>query len=364
MRFFVSCPFWLSKLTQNELKYLGLQPHHSFETWVYIDGNFADMMKINLRSRIANKVYLETAFWSSFDFDQLFDLVQNVNWKDYVNEWQNIIVNVHTKWSKLESTRTIQAITNKAIFKQISPEKKREIDQQKDPVEIFVMILNNQTSIFINSSWAPLHQRGYRTQTGIAPLKENLAAALIILSRWKFGDPFWDPFCGSGTLGIEAALLARNIAPGLKRTFAFQWWKSYDKKIFEQLVSDAEKKQYKEKKYQIICSDIDSNMISIAQNNAKKAGIIDTITFNTHDITDITIPYDLKPLTIISNPPYGKRLDTWDLKKIYTHLISYIEKAIWGWFITSWKECETLLPKDWRRKKLFNGADEVNFYCK
>ncbi len=362
MRFFVSCPFGLSKLVQNELKYLGLTPHHSFETWVYVDGVFADMMRINLRSRIANKVYLEAAFGPCFDFDQLFDLVQKVDWKKYVNEGQNVIVSVHTKWSKLESTRTIQAITNKAIFKQISPDTKREIDVQKESVEVFVMILNNQASIFINSSWAPLHQRGYRSQTGEAPLKENLAAALVVLSNWKYGSPFWDPFCGSGTLGIEAALLARNIAPGLSRNFAFQSWKIYDSKIFENVVADAKKKQYTQKKYQILCSDMDEKIVELAKINAEKAGVADTITFSQHDITSPLLPYDLEPLTIVCNPPYGKRLTSDDFTNIYTHLISHIQQSVWWGFITSWKGCETLLPKDWRKKKLFNGADECIFY--
>jgi len=362
MRFFVSCPFGLSKLLQNELKYLGLIPHHSFETWVYVDGNFADMMKVNIWSRIANKVYLEAAFGPCLDFDQLFDLVQSVDWQQYINEWQNIVVSVHSKWSKLESTRTIQAITNKSIFKKISPDAKREIDTSKETVEIFVMILNDQASIFINSSWSPLHQRGYRTQTGDAPLKENLAAALVLLSNWKFGSPFWDPFCGSWTLAIEAAMLARNIAPGLKRNFAFEWWKNIDSNIFDEVNNEANKKQYKDKKYQIYASDIDEKVLDIAKVNTENAGVADTIIFTSYDILNPLLPYDLNWLTIVSNPPYGKRLNWPDLDKIYIHLISHIQNSNWGWFISSYKECESQIPKDFRKKKLFNWADEVVFY--
>lgn len=173
-----------------------------------------------------------------------------------------------------------------------------------------------------------MHQRGYRSQTGEAPLKENLAAALVVLSNWKYGSPFWDPFCGSGTLGIEAALLARNIAPGLSRNFAFQSWKIYDSKIFENVVADAKKKQYTQKKYQILCSDMDEKIVELAKINAEKAGVADTITFSQHDITSPLLPYDLEPLTIVCNPPYGKRLTSDDFTNIYTHLISHIQQSV------------------------------------
>lgn len=362
MRFLVSCPFGLSKLVNNELQYLGLTPHHGFETWVYVDGEFRDMMRINLWSRIANKVYLEAAFWPCFDFDALFALVQTVDWKNYVNEGQNIVVTVHSKWSKLESTRTIQAITNKAVYKQISPTGTWPMDPKKETLDIFVMIIDNRASIFINSSWAPLHQRGYRIQTGDAPLKENLAAALVVLSTWKFGNPFWDPFCGSWTLAIEAALLARNIAPGLGRSFAFQQWKTIDMAMFDEIKNEATKKQFTTKTYQIYGSDSDEKMLAIATANAEKAGVADTITFSQYDILSPLLPYDLEKLTIVSNPPYGKRLTGIDLGQIYTHLISHIQNSIGGWFITSYKECEQQIPKEWRKKKLFNGADECIFY--
>ncbi len=362
MRFLVSCPFGLSKLVQNELRYLGLTPHHSFETWIYVDGDFADMMKINLRSRIANKVYLEAAFGPCFDFDALFALVQTVDWKNYVNEWQNIVVTVHSKWSKLESTRTIQAITNKAVYKQISPNGTWSMNPKKETLDVFVMIINDRASIFINSSWAPLHQRWYRSQTGEAPLKENLAAALVVLSRWKYGSPFWDPFCGSGTLAIEAALLARNIAPGLKRTFAYQQWNNLDKELYLKIKTEAKNKQYKDKTYQILCSDSDEKILEIAKTNAEQAWVDDTISFTKHDILSPLLPYELNDLTIVSNPPYGKRLTGSDLDNIYTQLINHIQNSNWGWFITSYKDCERNLPKEWRKKKLFNGADEVMFY--
>ncbi len=172
-----------------------------------------------------------------------------------------------------------------------------------------------------------MHQRGYRSQTGEAPLKENLAAALVVLSNWKYSSPFWDPFCGSGTLGIEAALLARNIAPGLSRTFTFQQWKTYDSSVFENVVADAKKKQYTEKKYQILCSDSDEKMLEIAKTNAEKARVSDTIIFSQYDITSPLLPYNLQLLTIVCNPPYGKRLTSNDLKNIYTHLISHIGQS-------------------------------------
>jgi len=152
MRFLVSCPFGLSNILGKELKYLGLTPDHTFETGIYTNGTFSDMIQINLWSRIANKVYLELAYGTCTDFDQLFALTQSIDREQYLQEGQAVVVQVTTKNSQLDSTRTIQSITNKAIYKQVSPNKNWEIDEQITPLEVFVLLENNQVSLFLNSS--------------------------------------------------------------------------------------------------------------------------------------------------------------------------------------------------------------------
>lgn len=364
MRFLLTCPFGLSKLIWNELTYLWLKAFDTFETGIYTEWSYQDMIKMNIWSRITNKIYLQVAFWHCFDFDALFALVQTVDRSNYITPWQNIVVNVHTKNSKLESIRTIQAISNKAIYKQLLPNSTWPMDPKKEAVEIYIMIVNDQTSIFINSSGAPLHQRWYRTQTGEAPIKENLAAALVILSKWKYSSPFWDPFCGSWTLGIEAAMLARNIAPGLNRNFAFESWKDVDKDMIIEIKSQSKQKQYIDKKYQILLSDNDPKVLEIAKKNAQNAGVLDTIEFSVHDFLSPLIPHDTKNMTIVSNPPYGKRLTDTDLENLYKNISQTIINSNNGWFITSRKWCEKFLPNAWTRKKLYNWADECRFYFK
>lgn len=361
MRFFVSCPFGLNGVLQWELRFLWLKPYQAFATWAFFDWNLKDMYKANIWSRIANKIYLELAQGKCTNFDELFELVENIDWKEYINKWQNIIVNVNTKWSKLESTRSIQSISNKAIFKKISPKDKRHIDETIDPVNIFITIIKDQTSVFVNSSGKALYKRWYRIQRWAAPIKENLAAGLILMSRWNYRDVLRDPFCGSGTFGIEAALLAKNIAPGLNREFAFQKWENFDEKIFAEVISEFEKQIIKDKKHQIYLSDISANMLEIAITNAKEAGVFDFIDFKQWDVDQSPIDNKLKA-HIISNPPYWKRLETSDLRKLYNTIIGKIENSQkWG-FITSREDCKRLVSKNWKSKKLYNWADEAIFY--
>ena len=162
---------------------------------------------------------------------------------------------------------------------------------------------------------------------------------------------------------IEAAMIARNIAPGLQRKFAFESWKSHDAQAFFDLQKLAISKQFTDKTYQISASDLDPQMIALAQSNAQKAGVADTINFFAHDILSPLTPFDLNSVTLISNPPYGKRLTASDLDKIYSHLVSLVAHGR-GAFITSHKAVSSLVNRDWVSKKLFNGADECALWIK
>lgn len=365
MRFLVSCPYGLTGMLNNELKRLDLKGFDIFETWVYVEWEYRDMMKINLWSRMANKVYLETVYGKCEDFDSLFDLVQKEDWSNFIHPGHNIIVSVHTKNSKLQSTRAIQAITNKAIYKQISPDQTWPIDPKNPPINIFVMIIDDEVSIMVDSSGQPLHQRWYRTIRGWAPIKENLAAAMVLLNHWKFNTPLWDPMCGSGTIGIEAAMIARNIAPGLTKTFAFEAWDDVNLKELEEEKDAAIKAQFNRKMYQIYCSDKDPRMLPIAKTNAENAGVADTITFTEHDFLSKEKPYDIKDMTILTNPPYGERLNnSEDLDFLYKELALAIQQAAGGGFITSYKKAKNMIWSNRREKRLFNWSFECMFYSK
>ena len=153
-------------------------------------------------------------------FDELFDFVQSLSWKKYL-QTDNISIKAISKTSQLSSERTIQSIVHKAILQSYSPSQDDHFSE-----EIMVYLEHNHAKVMLNTSGVSLHQRGYRTQAGIAPLKENIAAAIVLLAGWKFKTPLIDPCCGSGTIPIEAAMIAKNIAPGLQRTFAFQYFKN------------------------------------------------------------------------------------------------------------------------------------------
>lgn len=361
MRFLITCPFGLSSVLWNELKRLKITPEDSFATGAYATGELKELMQINLRSRIANKVYVQVASGPCADFDALFAIIQTVDWTQYVSVGQAVAINVHTNKSQLTSERTLQSISNKAIYQQLNPVGWWRIDRQAEDVEVFVMLANDQATIFVNSSGRALYQRWYRNETGEAPLKENIAAGLILSSGWKYAQLLRDPCCGSGTLPIEAAMIARNIAPGLQRRFAFENRKTHDSQLFSELQRQAIDAQFTNKMYQISASDIDPEMLHVAQWNAQRAGVADTIKFFEHDMMSPLTPFDLQNVIIIANPPYGKRLAPQDLDKTYQQLINLIGHSRGG-FISSYLQCKDMLDPTWTTKKLFNGADECGFY--
>lgn len=237
MELLITCPFGLGSLLAQELKRLKLKPFGTFSTGTFVETDLSGLYQINLRSRLANKVYIQIAAGEARDFDQLFEKVKK---SDYGQRTSNskISIKVSSRNSQLTSLRSIQSVAHKAILESIT----HFAREGEETTELLLILENNQLSLFINSSGASLHQRGYREKTGLAPLKENLAAAMVLLSGRKFKSPLIDPFCGSGTIAMEALLIAKNIAPGLRRKFAFEQFSRYDKHLFEQLKAEAQSK--------------------------------------------------------------------------------------------------------------------------
>jgi len=338
----ITCPFGLSSLLTSELKHLWLNPENTFPTWTYINHNeLTTIYKINLRSRIANKVFLQIGSEMVFSFDELFSMTQKLQRKSILASW-NISISVQTKNSELQSNKAIQSICHKAISWQFS-------NSWWAIHEILVFIENNLCKIFVNTSGSSLHQRWRRTQTGEAPLKENLATGLILHSWRKFQNPLWDPFCGSGTILIEALMIAKNIAPWLYRNFWFQDFVNFDQKLFLEIKEDAQSKIFN-KKYSLKWTDINPENITIAKQNAKNLWFESEIIFETADFFQIEIP---KETTVITNPPYGKRLVT--DQTTYDKLIQTFEWKNFWWFMTSYP----LKLKNWRKSKDVNNNWEL-----
>ena len=353
MNLLITCPFGLWSLLANELKKIWLTPRDTFQTGTFLTTDMYNMMRINFWSRLANKVFIELASGEAKDFNQLFNLIKWSAYGQYLSNTK-LSLKIQTKNSMLSASRAIQSVAHKALLESIANFWKEE----SFTTELLLSIENNKAHLYLNSSWTALYQRGYKTQAWEAPLKENLAVALLLLANRKFKSPLIDPFCWSGTIAIEGALLAKNIAPWSRRNFAFEKFKNFEAWTFEKIKQDAKAWIFKNK-YTIFASDIDTQMINIAQNNAKRANVGDIISFQQKNF--LTSNFHTEENTrIITNPPYGKRIKNQNLENIYTRLNDTFEWNIfWGW-ISTYSINKT---KEERRnkKKLFNGNEQCYF---
>lgn len=361
MKLLISCPFWLSSVLAKELKILWYKPYDTFETWTYIDGDLETLYTCNIWSRVANKVYIVLAEKKVISFDQLYDLAKTVERSLYIPKFSHITTLANSKNSKIDSERTIQSIAQRAVFDKILWAERKWIDKPDAPKsEIMVNITDDHAQILINTSWEALYKRGYRSQIWAAPIKENTAAWLILLAGRRFKEVLMDPFCGSGTIAIEAAMIAKNIAPGLKRNFAFEYFKNHKKPLLDDLKKEAKSKIYPED-YHIYACDVDEEMIYMAKDNASNAWVKKSITFLIQDYHATDLPQEYG--RIITNPPYGKRLKPEQLGALYETLIKQLEDGkIKGGFITDFADIEKMTTHDERKKNsLYNGGEKATF---
>ena len=237
-------------------------------------------------------------------------------------------------------------------------------DDKVTGIHIFALIRENTLLLLLDTSGEPLHKRGYRTEALEAPIKETLAAAMVMLSGWRFKEPFLDPFCGSGTIAIEAAMIAKNIAPGIERNFAGEYFPWYNADYFAQARTSAKTKIITDRKYTITASDTDAEAVKIAENNAKRAGVSDTINFSKKDFKEYTSEYISGAL--VSNPPYGIRLKDYDLDLLYKDISVVFTKntSLFGGIITSYDFGKYTRPDSWKNRKLYNGNELCYFYSK
>lgn len=293
----------------------------------------------------------------------------HLDWKNYFFSPEEISIEVVSKKSQLHSTRTIQSIAHKAIIKSLGDTSTPKSVKNTESVQktVLIHLENDFVRVMINTSGASLHERGWRTQAGEAPLKENLAAGLVLLSGWRFKEILLDPFCGSGTILIEAAMIAKNIAPGLQRSFDFETFKDFDLALFTALKNEAKAQQF-EGTYHLIARDRDAQMLEYTKANASKAGVEEMIqfeqgSFETLELEMITAE---ERIWVLSNPPYGKRLNVANLSTLYQKIAQQFQsQRLMGGIISSFSEFTSFIDsKLWKQKKLYNGADEVSFWWK
>lgn len=367
MKFLLTCTAWLEAIAKNEIIKQGWIISEVKDRLVFFEGDIELMIKINLWSRVWNKVYIVLNEWKFTNtFDKLYDLTYDINWKRYIEKDFPVLVKATSIKSSLTSTPAIQKIVKKAIVDKLTNKSWAYLMEDKDLSEYEILAFFNEDNsyILLNTSWETLYKRWYRVDSWEAPIKESLAAGLVILSNWKFSDNFYDITCWSWTIPIEALMLARNIAPWLQRKFAFEKRSFIPSDLLKNLKKEAREQIYN-KKYNIIASDIDETVLEIAKQNASRAWLDGMIKFEVKDFK--TYKKETLSWTIVSNPPYGLRLKDDDLKWLYKDLNMILDKnkELSWWIITSYDEFDKIINSSkYKKRKLYNWNEQCYFYMK
>ncbi len=333
---------------------------------VRFQGDELAICKSNLWLRTADRVKIRVGEFKAKTFDELFEKTKALPWEKYLPENAEFPVSGKSVKSTLFSVSDCQAIVKKAIVNRLSTHYRRTswFEENGPLFKIEVSLLKDTALITIDTSGAGLHKRGYRAEQGEAPIKETLAAALVLLTNWTPDRPFVDPFCGSGTIPIEAAMIGQNIAPGFNREFVSEGWNWIPDKLWEDARNEAEDLARYDQEIDIFGSDVDHKMVNIAKANAFEAGLGDLIQFKQMQVKDFTTTKEYG--VIVGNPPYGERLgDRPTVEKMYTDMgQAFSPYETWSvYMLTSNERFEECYGKPaTKKRKLFNGFIQTNYY--
>lgn len=363
----VPCHFGLEAVLKREIYDLGYEITKVEDGRVTFEGDEEAICRANIFLRTAERVMIQVGRFKATTFEELFQGIKNLPWEEYIPEdgkfWVKKASSIN---SKLFSPSDIQSIAKKAMVERMKQKYHKEWfkeDGAAYPVRIF--LLKDEVTVALDTSGDSLHKRGYRTMTSKAPLTETLAASLIMLTPWRKDRILVDPFCGSGTFPIEAAMIAANIAPGMNRSFtAEEWTNLIPKKLWYETVNEANELINDDIEVDIQGYDVDGSVIKIARRNAREAGVDHLIHFQERDVKDLSHPK--KYGFIITNPPYGERLeDKKDLPALYKAFgESFKNLDSWSaYMITSYEDAEHYFGrKADRNRKIYNGMLKTYFY--
>ncbi|MDD6481536.1 MAG: class I SAM-dependent RNA methyltransferase [Lachnospiraceae bacterium] len=363
----VPCHFGLEAVAKREIYDLGYEITRVEDGRVTFEGDAEAICRANIFLRSAERVLLLVGRFRAVTFDELFEGIKALPWEQYIPKDGKIwIKKASSIKSKLFSPSDIQSIAKKAIIERLK--KSYRIDWFPEdgavyPIRIF--LLKDEVMVTLDTSGDSLHKRGYRLMTSKAPLTETLAAALIMLTPWKKDRILVDPFCGSGTFPIEAAMMAANIAPGLNRSFVAEKWDNLiPKKLWYEAAEEAAELVDMDIEVDIQGYDIDAEVVRAARENAKRAGVEKLIHFQERAVADLHHPK--KYGFIITNPPYGERLEEKkELPALYTQ-IGQAYKSLDAWslyMITSYEDAERYIGrKADKNRKIYNGMIKTYFY--
>ena len=365
LSFAVPTLFGLEGLAADELRRLGLLQVQAENGRVLCQGTAADLPRLNLNLRTGERVLLVLGSFPANDFEQLFQGTTALPWERFIPRDGQFPVKGHSLNSQLHSVPTCQAMIKKAVAQRLG--QKYGLNQLPETGAVYQIqfsIMKDTATLMLDASGAGLHKRGYRAQGVAAPLRETLAAAMVLLSRYKGRDPLCDPFCGSGTIPIEAALIAKNRAPGLNRRFSAQKWKWLDQRLWMDAADEAMDREF-DGEYEIWGGDIDPEAVALARHNAQLAEVDDIVKFEQADAA--RFHWGGLYGRVVTNPPYGERIME---RREAEELYRAFGKA-WAKFPDSWKlyllsshtEFERTFGKQAdKKRKLYNGMLKCDLF--
>ncbi|KGA96666.1 RNA methyltransferase [Alkalihalobacillus alcalophilus ATCC 27647 = CGMCC 1.3604] len=355
----------LEAIVAREVKSLGYEDVQVENGKVIFTADVSAIPRANLWIRTADRIKVKIAEFKAFTFDELFEKTKALPWADYIPVDAEFPVIGKSVKSKLFSVSDCQAIVKKAVVESLKKQYKTTwFDETGSLYRIEVALHKDVATLTLDSSGVGLHKRGYRSLHNQAPLKETMAAAMIMLTSWRPDRPFVDPFCGSGTIPIEAAMIGQNIAPGFNRDFVSEDWSWIGKDVWNKARQEVEDLANYDQKLDIIGSDIDHRTVDLANNNALEAGLGDLVTFKQMQIKDFSHKGSYG--VIVGNPPYGERLgEQEEVEQMYRDmgqaLSSYDTWSVY--MLTSNESFEQFYGKKASKKrKLYNGNIKTDFY--
>ena len=363
----VPCHFGMEAVTKREIYDLGYEITRVEDGRITFEGDAEAICRANVFLRTAERVLLLVGRFKATTFEELFQGIKALPWEEYIpKDGKFWVKKASSIKSKLFSPSDIQSIAKKAMVERLKGVYKTEWfkeDGAAYPIRIF--LLKDEVMVALDTSGDSLHKRGYRLQTSKAPITETLAASLIMLTPWRKDRILVDPFCGSGTFPIEAAMIAANIAPGMNREFTAEAWTNIiPKQLWYDVVEEAQDMVNKDIQVDIQGYDLDGEVVKAARENAKRAGVDHLIHFQQRDVAKMSHPK--KYGFIITNPPYGERLeDKEDLPELYS-TIGEVYKNLDAWsmyMITSYADAERYVGrKADKNRKIYNGMIKTYFY--
>ncbi|SNX53280.1 class I SAM-dependent RNA methyltransferase [Thermoanaerobacterium sp. RBIITD] len=357
--------FGIESVVAKELKSLGYDDIKVEDGKVTFIGDETAICKANVWIRSAERILIKLGEFDATTYDELFEGAKALPWEDWIPENGKFPVDGYSLKSKLHSVPDCQAIVKKAVVERLKKKYKKEWFEENGPLyRIKFSLMKDKASLMLDTSGEGLHKRGYRAISNKAPLRETLAAAMVMLSDWRYDRPLLDPFCGSGTIAIEAALIGLNIAPGLNREFSAEKWGKIPKKLWLDTRKEAFDLIKKDVELNIKGYDINNDAVKLSKSNAEKAGVDEFIIFKNVPLKDLKT--DDKYGIIICNPPYGERMgELKEVERLYREM-GHIFKSFdtWSYYIiTSHDEFEKLFGKKaTKRRKLYNGMIKTTYY--